>query len=71
MNRRLALLAVVLVAAACTPASSPSGGLETTPPLSTPGPTLESSMPSSTPSMEASSSPELSPGSSASPLTSP
>lgn len=67
MNRRLALLAVVLVAAACTPASSPSGGLETTPPLATPGPTLESSMPS----MEASSSPEMSPSSSESPLTSP
>lgn len=36
MIRRLALLAVLAVAAACTPGSSPADGLETTPPLTSP-----------------------------------
>jgi hypothetical protein len=48
MLRRLALLAVVAVAAACTPGASPADDLETTP-LTTPGATLESTMPSGSP----------------------
>ncbi|HEX5589731.1 MAG TPA: hypothetical protein VFX65_05535 [Candidatus Limnocylindrales bacterium] len=46
MIRRLALLAVLVVAAACTPGTSPSDGLETTPPLTTPDASLETTMPS-------------------------
>jgi hypothetical protein len=51
MIRRLALLAVVIVAAACTPGSSPSDALETVPGV-TAEPTLESTMPSIEPTTE-------------------
>jgi hypothetical protein len=49
MLRRLALLAVVSVAAACTPGASPADDLVTTPPT-TPGASLETTMPSLDPS---------------------
>jgi hypothetical protein len=51
MIRRLALLAVVIVASACSPGTSPSDGLETVPGM-TAEPTLESTMPSIEPTTE-------------------
>lgn len=57
MLRRLALLAVVIVAAACTPGASPADDLETTPPM-TPGASLETTLPSPDESAEPSESPD-------------
>ena len=51
MIRRLSLLAVVVVAAACSPGTSPADGLETLPAV-TAEPTLESTMPSGEPTTE-------------------
>ena len=60
MIRRLAFVAVVIVAAACTPGTSPSDALETVPGV-TAEPTLESTMPSNEPSELPSESPSESP----------